>query len=85
MKSNAVAEKLAEKLNKSKVAGSDAHSMHHMGQAGIITKGTTTEEILNAIKKGLIQVKGKPYQFGSYIHHSYSVVKNNLLPMATKF
>jgi len=79
--SNKVAEKLAEKLNKSKVAGSDAHKLENIGKAGITTEEQDVEGILNAIKKGNIKVEGKSYNPKEILVHYYTVAKNNTFPV----
>ncbi len=77
---NQGAVKLAKELNKPGVAGSDAHHIDNIGKAGIETKETYIEEILNAIKKGKIEVKGKTYDTISEIKHYREVIYNNIFP-----
>ena len=50
-KYNTKAFKISDSLNKSKTAGSDAHSIKHLNSGGIISNEDTVEGILNSIKK----------------------------------
>ena len=77
---NKGAELLAKQLDKPRVGGSDAHCISNIGKAGIETKETEVENILNAIKKGQIKVKGKTYDKISEIKHYKEVIYNNLFP-----
>ena len=77
---NKGAEKLAKKFNKPGVAGSDAHHISNIGKAGIETQETEVENILNAIKKGQVKVKGECYNAISEIKHYREIIYNNLFP-----
>ncbi len=79
-KSNAVAKRFAECLNKPQTAGSDAHNVQNIGKAGIITEGSTINEILNEIKKGKVKVKGSFFSPIEYYNQCKIVVVKNLLP-----
>jgi len=77
---NEGAKKLAKELNKPGVAGSDAHCISNIGKAGIVSNGTTIEEILNEIKQGKIKVQGKTYNAEENLKHAKEVVMNNIFP-----
>ncbi len=76
---NRIANQFAEDINKSKVGGSDAHCLHHIGKAGILTIANNIEEVLNNIKKGKIQVKGDSYKIPEKLRHYKTIVKKNIL------
>jgi predicted metal-dependent phosphoesterase TrpH len=77
---NKGAQKLAKELNKPGVAGSDAHCISNIGKAGIETNETEVENILNAIKKNKIKIKGETYDTISEIKHYREVIYNNIFP-----
>jgi predicted metal-dependent phosphoesterase TrpH len=78
--SNSIAKRFAEKLNKPQTAGSDAHNIQNIGKAGILTEGSTINEILENIKKGKITPKGLSFNPFEYYLQCQTVVVKNILP-----